>query len=99
MYKNGKKTVILDLTDCRYWMDFHERIRIAFDFPEYYGQNWDAFWDCLSWDCDADRVEVIGEGTMPPEYEKDFKIMHELLQMKKDEREKYGEEFEYEIIS
>lgn len=37
MYKNGKKTVILDLTDCRYWMDFHERIRIAFDFPEYYG--------------------------------------------------------------
>lgn len=36
---------------------------------------------------------------MPPEYEKDFTIMHELLQMKKDEREKYGEEFEYEIIS
>lgn len=44
-------------------------------------------------------MEVIGEGTMPPEYEKDFTIMHELLQMKKDEREKYGEEFEYEIIS
>lgn len=40
MYKNGKKTVILDLTDCWYWIDFHERIRIAFDFPEYYGQNW-----------------------------------------------------------
>ncbi len=28
------KTVYLDLTDCKNLYDLHERIRVAFDFPE-----------------------------------------------------------------
>ena len=34
--------ITLDLTDCKYIRDFHERIRVAFDFPEWYGRNLDA---------------------------------------------------------
>ena len=26
----------------------HQRIRKAFGFPDYYGENWDAMWDCLT---------------------------------------------------
>ena len=34
-----KKTITLDLTDCKYLGEIHERIKIAFDFPEWYGAN------------------------------------------------------------
>jgi RNAse (barnase) inhibitor barstar len=26
----------------------HERLRLAFDFPDTYGRNWAAFWDAIS---------------------------------------------------
>lgn len=60
-----KKTIILDLTDCKYLGELHERIRTAFDFPEWYGANLDAFWDLLSSECDADEVILTGVNTMP----------------------------------
>lgn len=55
-----KKTITLDLTDCKYLGELHERIRTAFDFPEWYGANLDAFWDLLSSECDADEVIFTG---------------------------------------
>ena len=42
------KTIELDLTGCKYLLEIHEKIRVAFDFPEWYGKNWDAFWDCMT---------------------------------------------------
>ena len=39
--------IVLDLTDCRDWGDLHQRIRKTFGFPAYYGENWDAMWDCI----------------------------------------------------
>ena len=50
------KTIVLDLTGCKSLWDIHERIRKAFDFPEWYGKNWSAFWDLLWSECDANRV-------------------------------------------
>ena len=41
------KIVKLDFTECKNYLEFHERIRKAFDFPDWYGKNWDAFWDLL----------------------------------------------------
>ena len=31
------KTVILDLSGCKSLWDIHERIRVAFHFPDWYG--------------------------------------------------------------
>ena len=47
------KTIVLDLTDCKSLGELHERIRVAFKFPKWYGANWSAFWDLLWSDCDA----------------------------------------------
>ena len=65
------KEIILDLTDCKYLGELHERIRVAFDFPEWYGANWSAFWDLLWSECDADEVSVQGEHSLPKEFDKD----------------------------
>ena len=50
---------VLDLTDVSDLEDLHNRIKKALDFPDYYGANWNAFWDCLNRDCDVDFVKII----------------------------------------
>ena len=74
-----KKTITLDLSDCKYLGELHERIRVAFDFPEWYGANWDAFWDLLWSECDADEVVIVGERTLSDDFSSNLKVMHEVL--------------------
>ena len=64
------KVIQLDLTGCKHLYDLHDRIRIAFNFPSWYGYNWDAFWDLLWSDCDADKVIIKGERSLPKELDK-----------------------------
>ncbi len=73
------KTVVLDVTGCRSLSDLHARIRTAFDFPAWYGNNWDAFWDLLWSDCDADRVLIRGESTLPAEWADHLATLHGIL--------------------
>ena len=94
-----KKIITLDLTDCKYLGEIHERIRIAFDFPEWYGANWNAFWDILWSDCDADRLEIVGINTLSTEFDSHIETMKNVLDKFKKNCEKYGEDFEYEIIN
>ena len=57
------KVIELDLTGCKYWSELHERIKKAFGFPEWYGKNWDAFWDCivdLATGSKPLNIEIIG---------------------------------------
>ena len=40
--------IVLNLNGCRDWSTLHRRIRETFGFPDYYGENWDAMWGCLT---------------------------------------------------
>ena len=93
------KIIELDLTGCRYLAEIHERIRVAFDFPEWYGKNWSAFWDLLWSECDADKVIIRGELTLPKEFEEFLSVMHEILEEKIAFNKKCNfNVFSYEII-
>ena len=92
-----KKIVTLDLTDCRFLGEIHLRIKKAFDFPDFYGENWDAFWDLLWSECDANKIVVIGEKTVSKELIPSVEMANKILQELKEDRKKYGDELEIEI--
>ena len=94
-----KKVVTLDLTGCKYWWEVHQRIKQAFDFPDFYGRNWDAFWDLLRTECDANKIIVLGENTLPQELGPSAQMINEILQEFKEYCAKDGEYVELEIRS
>lgn len=58
----------LDFTGCKYIGELHKVLKETFDFPDYYGENLDALWDCLDYYCDFDlEVYVKGLSTIPDE--------------------------------
>lgn len=89
-----KKTIILDLTDCKYLGELHERIRVAFGFPEWYGANLDAFWDMISMESDADEVLIKGTETMSDKLADYMKKIYGLLDKNVSRRKKYSEIFD-----
>ena len=78
------KTVILDLFGCATLADIHEKIKTAFDFPNWYGANFSAFRDLLITECDADEVVIRGEKTLSKELRKEIKMLYEILEDKKE---------------
>ncbi|WRS26477.1 barstar family protein [Oscillospiraceae bacterium MB08-C2-2] len=94
-----KKIITLDLTHCKNWVELQERIQKVFDFPDWYGKSWDAFWDLLSTDCDADKIEILGEHTLSEDFEWHLEQLHAILQRRKEMGEKYGWEGNFEILS
>lgn len=74
--EKNMKTIVLDLTGCKYINEIHEKIRIAFDFHAWYGKNWSAFWDLLRSECDAQKVVIKGENTLPKEFAPETEKLH-----------------------
>ncbi len=37
----------LNFSGCTCICDIHRELKIKFGLPDYYGENWDALWDCL----------------------------------------------------
>ena len=89
---------ILDLTDCKYLLEMHEKIKTALQFPPYYGRNWDAFWDSLTYESSVDFVEIRGEDTVSENLRPSLEKMHEILAEVKQKRAELGWEFDYEIV-
>ena len=57
----AKEKYTIDFTNVKYYLEMHGVIWHALAFPDYYGCNWDAFWDCLT-DMYGDpiHIEIIG---------------------------------------
>ena len=38
----------VDFSEVKYYMEIHEVLKRDLEFPDYYGGNLDALWDCLT---------------------------------------------------
>lgn len=94
------KIIELDFTGCKYLYEIHERIQTAFCFDDGYGRNWNAFWDLLWSECDADRVDITGEDGLPENLKNDLEKMHEVLDDNIAFRKDHNlSDFSYQIIN
>ena len=87
------KKIVLDFTNCN---DMHKLLKEIFEFPDYYGENWSAFWDCLRDFYDSPSiVEIYGLYKLPKEFDEDIEIMLRIL----DRLHAEDPDFEYIVIS
>lgn len=93
------KKAIIDFTGCKYFHELHQRIQKALDFPDYYGGNLDAFWDCINRDCDVNFVTIVGCETLSEELKQMVGKMIDLLEENKQYWSNSDCPFDYKVIS
>ena len=74
--------VILDFSGCKTLGEVHQVLKTGLGFPGYYGENWDALWDCLdglSDERESVLVEIHGYRTMPEELQDYCQTMLEIF--------------------
>jgi RNAse (barnase) inhibitor barstar len=99
MYK-FKEKYIIDFTNVKYYLEMHYVIKEALDFPDYYGCNWSAFWDCLT-----DMVgrpiyiEIIGIENIEKRFHNAaFKMVEVLREFKHYEDDEFADDIKIEVI-
>lgn len=75
-------------------------IREALDFPDYYGCNWDAFWDCLTDMVGRPiHIEIIGFNVIEEKFDDAAKTLLEtLIELKHYEDDEFADDIKIEIV-
>lgn len=99
MYNFGKN-VILDFREVRYYQEIHRIIKEALDFPEWYGENLDALWDCLTDLAGLEvYIEILGMDTIRRQFpQMDEKLINTFREWKGYNGGIYAENFRIFII-
>ncbi|MBQ6698778.1 MAG: barstar family protein [Oscillospiraceae bacterium] len=72
--------IILDFSRCKTLGEFHLILKENFGFPEYYGENWDALWDCFRGLFDEKTHTIIrGFFSMSEDLQEHCSIFFEIL--------------------
>ena len=89
--------IILDFSKCRYLGEIHLMLKEKFGLPEYYGENWNALWDCLRYLFDDQKcaVELHNFNSLNKELQDECQIMLGVF----DDVHNETPNFTYKIIS
>lgn len=93
------KKAAIDFTNCKYTRELHQQIQKALNFPDYYGKNLDALWDCLNRDCDVDFVTIIGSKSVPADLKPMINRILNIFEKNKRYWANGDCPFDYEIVS
>ncbi len=93
------KQAVLDLTGCDDLNDLHKRIKTSLDFPEYYGENLDAFWDLINCDCEVEFVTVIGSESVSEDLKPIIQTIIAMFEKNKIDWADSNCPFDYQVIS
>ena len=63
-----QEIIEVDFSGCRYLGEIHKALKQQLDFPDYYGENLSALWDCLRYYSFEDtKIIVKGVRELPSE--------------------------------
>jgi RNAse (barnase) inhibitor barstar len=70
----------LDVSNVSSVRELHDRLAATLDFPDFYGKNWDAFWDSITGLVGMPRRLVItGWSNIESHWPEDARIMLDCL--------------------
>jgi len=89
-----KDPYIIDFSSVKHYSEVHLVIKEALDFPDYYGCNLDALWDCLT-DISGEpfHVEIYGFDKVEQVFEEKAQKLLEVFADLKEYRADKGEEY------
>ncbi len=97
-----KELYTLDFSNVTTHREFHFLIWEELDFPDYYGCNWDALWDCIR-DMIGDpiHIEIKGFDNIERRFGTEYtKIFLEILRDTKHfDNDRYAHEIKFELVS
>ena len=70
---------IVDFRKAKTYEDLHEILKKSLGFPDYYGKNLDALWDCLMDYCYDWYIEIIGTDSIEKSLDNDMKKIIEVF--------------------
>ena len=96
-----KELYTIDFTNVQHYLEIHFIIREALDWPDYYGCNWDAFWDCLTIMVGRPvHIEIIGLDVIERKFDNAARTMVETLkEFKHYDDDEYVNDIQIEIVS
>lgn len=82
---------IVDFSKVEYYIEIHEVLKRDLDFPDYYGGNTDALWDCLT-DMlgDPSYIEIIGFEDVQKRYKNEWES---LIRIFKKAKHAYNDQY------
>ena len=99
MYQYRKYTI--DFREVEHYLEMHAIIWKSLDFPDYYGCNWSAFWDCLT-DMYGDpiHIEIVGLDVIERKFDDSA---HKMIKLLKDFKhfgnDMFADQIKIEIVS
>ncbi len=95
-----KEKYTLNFTKVNHYLDMHFVIRQELDWPDYYGCNWDAFWDCLTNMLGRPiYIEIIGLEVISQKFGNAADTMLEILkEFKHYDNNQYVHEIQIDVV-
>ena len=95
-----ERKYVVDFTDVNYYLEMHAVIMYSLEFPDYYGCNWDAFWDCLT-DMYGGQIyiKIIGIEVIERKFGEEAEIMIGILkEFKHFNKDLFSDSIKIEIL-
>ena len=88
--------IIIDCSEINNKKELHEQFKTKLNFPEYYGMNWDAFWDCITeMNNLPNKLIMKNWSKLKLKLPKDTKILEEIISDFKNENPNINFNIEY----
>ena len=96
-----KDIYTIDFRDVEYYMEIHPIIKHAMDFPDYYGCNLDALWDCLTDMLGMKlHIEILGLDLIERKFGDTAKKLIDIFkEFKHHDDDRYSDDILIEIVS
>ena len=91
---------IVDFSKVKYFVEIHEVLKRDLEFPDYYGGNLDALWDCLT-DMlgDISIIEIYNSEVISKKYHEEWQgIIEVFRETKHAYGDKYSDRFFVTIV-